>query len=159
MFSSKADTRIYFIRINGTMKLFFVSCVYDGRPNDFRTIVLAIILNSSRFSRHVLAASIFAPLSSLGSTTDKLQFKMLVMSGINSRTYQLTLKLQKVKFSQHFVLDSTVLLKVHIQVGHPQAHAKYLYKHDHPWRYLGETFHKWISFLVVTMDSLLEKLV
>lgn len=53
-----------------------VFCVYDGRPNDFRTIVLAIILNSSRFSRQVLAASIFAPLSSLGSTNRQFNFKL-----------------------------------------------------------------------------------
>jgi hypothetical protein len=38
-----------------------------GIPNVFLTNFSAILLNSSRFSRHILAASTFAPLSSFGS--------------------------------------------------------------------------------------------
>lgn len=37
------------------------------KPRDLRTIFSEILLNSSLFSRHILAASTFAPLSSLGS--------------------------------------------------------------------------------------------
>lgn len=47
-------------------------------PKDLRTIFSDIFLNSSRFSRHILAASTLAPLSSLGSAdTNKLKFQSI----------------------------------------------------------------------------------
>lgn len=42
---------------------------YEGRPNVLRTNRLAISLNSSRLSLHIMAASTLAPDSSFGSTT------------------------------------------------------------------------------------------
>lgn len=41
--------------------------LYEGSPRVFLTILFAILLNSSLFSLHMIAASTLAPLSSLGS--------------------------------------------------------------------------------------------
>jgi len=45
----------------------FVLIIYGGSPRVLRTRRRAMALNSSRLSRHIMAASTLAPLSSLGS--------------------------------------------------------------------------------------------
>lgn len=44
---------------------------FSGMPKVLRTIRWAMPSNSRRFSRHILAASTFAPLSSLGSENNE----------------------------------------------------------------------------------------
>lgn len=52
---------------------------YDGKPKVLRTKRLAIWLNSSRFSRHIMAASTLAPDSSLGSAKGKLNVLLYIL--------------------------------------------------------------------------------
>lgn len=127
-------------------------------PRVLRTIFSAILLNSSRFSRHIFAASTFAPLSSFGSKIcSKISTSLNIFQFVH---YQLTCLQLTIIFSLHFVLATIVLHLIRNPLDRHLVHAESKYKHAHQNKlkhqicltillistdlsyYLDETFHK-----------------
>lgn len=116
--------------------------LYEGRPRVFLTILFAILLNSSRFSRHIIAASTFAPLSSFGSgkwcaTTKSYSLgpfmKLLrhVAATDKFANYLPTWTRRSIESSPHSAQDSTVPRTAHSPSDHRLVRAGWKYKLDH----------------------------
>lgn len=106
---------------------------YDGRPSVFRTILLAILLNSSRCSRHIIAASTLAPDSSLGSANNITKVNCCGCYAVD-QPYPQALKQRSIISSLHSARGSIVRRIARTPLDHLPAHAIWICRHDRPQR-------------------------
>lgn len=107
--------------------------LYEGSPRVFLTILFAILLNSSLFSLHMIAASTLAPLSSLGSEIKGylIQCQSSSLLTTNKSTHQPTSRRHLKGSSPHSARDSIVQRTVHSPWDHLQVRAGSKCRLDH----------------------------